>query len=380
MMSEHSQSEGVRSVSLESWGTPLVPLICEACDWRYLAPAGPASTDLDARTTCPHCAAEAVVRLDPDEAQFPYVAPPELIVPFSASQGAVDARVTTFAQGIPYAPEDLNPDALRARLQRLYLPMWLVDSDVQAQWQAEVGFDYQVVSHQERYADGAGWRTDEVHEGRVRWEPRLGRLQRHYDNVAAPALAQHALLARALGAHATGDVVRYRSDLLAGAVVRAPDRGPDAAWPEADAAVRQAAAEECRQAAAADHIRDFRWSPHYAARHWTLLLLPVYATYYRDDEGAPQRVLINGQTGQLYGAKRGSMARASRLSLIIGIVALVIFVVGLALALFSALFPPLLLLGVLGAVIGLMVAVGAVAPVTRVWAFNRQQAKTPEEV
>ncbi len=373
--------DGRLSDPARAWDVPMVPLLCEACDWRYLAPAGSAMArpvDAGAPAICPHCAAPAVVMLDPQEAHFPYATAPELAVPFAVSTEAIDRRVEAFAEGIPYPPEDLTPAILRQRLQRLYLPMWLVDSDVEARWQAEVGFDYKVVSHQERYADGAGWQSKEVQEERVRWEPRVGKLARRYDNVPAPALGQHAQLSRALGTHEVDDGKPYRPELVEGALVRAPDRDPEAAWPDAEVGVRQRAVQECRSAAQADHIRDFRWSPRYAAQHWTLMLLPVYATYYRDDDGVPQRVLLNGETGKLYGAKRGSMARAGRVSMIIGIIAAVIFMLGLVLALLGAVAPPLLILGILGVILGLAIGVGAVIPLARVWAFNHRQAKGPE--
>jgi hypothetical protein len=390
-MSDHARhSDGARqfdgarhSDGARAWRVPMVPLLCEACDWRYLAPAGSDMATpayLEAHSTCPHCAAAAVVMLDPEAAHFPYATAPELVVPFSVSAEDIDRQVAAFSEGIPYPPEDLTPAELRQRLRRIYLPMWLVDSDVEAHWQAEMGFDYRVVSHQERYADGSGWRSEEVHEGRVRWEPRIGRLARHYDNVPAPALGEYGQLARALGGHEVGDGTPYRPEMLEGAVVRAPDRDPDAAWADAELRVRQRAVEECRRAAQADHIRDFRWSPRYAAQHWTLMLLPLYATYYHDDEGMPQRVLLNGETGRLYGAKRGSLARAGRISLTIGIVALIVFIGSLILALFSTLFPPLLVMGLLGAILALAIGVGAVVPLARVWAFNRRQAPEPEKV
>jgi hypothetical protein len=376
------------------WGVSMVPMLCEACDWKYLAPAGsemaaPASSGT--RMTCPHCAAAAVVVLEPEEAHFPYALAPELVVPFTVSAEDIDRRIAAFAEAIPYPPEELAPSrkssdgearpssVLRQRLQRLYLPMWLVDSDVEARWEAEVGFDYQVVSHKDRYTDGSGWRTEEVREGRVRWEPRIGRLARHYENVPSPALEQYAQLSRALGSHAVSDGKPYRPAFLEGAIVRAPDRDPESAWPEAEVGVRQRAVEECRSAAQAHYIRDFRWSPRYAARHWTLMLLPVYATYYHDDDGVPQRLLLNGETGQLYGVQRGSMARAGRISMGIGIAALIVFIGSLFLALMSAVMPPLLIIGILGVILGLVIGAAAVVPLARVWAFNRRHAGGAEK-
>jgi hypothetical protein len=258
--------------------------------------------------------------------------------------------------------------------------MWLVDADVTAEWDAEVGFDYDVVSHQERYADGAGWQTAEVRETRARWEPRVGRLQRHFDNVAVPALDSQVALQRVLGTFRLAGALAYHPGTLADAIVRAPDRIPETAWPEAAVALQQRAAQECRTAAGADHIREYRWAPVYANLAWTLMLLPVLATAYLDDDGIPQRVLIHGQTGQVYGAKRGSMERAKRISLTIGAVAIAVFAAGLILALASLMFPPLLVLGLILALAALPIGAGAAVPVTRVWAYNRKQAAVPLEV
>ncbi len=353
-----------------AWGLDgVVPLICDHCDWRYLVPEG------GEPSACPHCASPGLTALDADDAHFPYVYPPELVVPFSVDRETVDGRIRTFAGDIPFPPADLNPETLGERMRRLFMPMWLVDAEVAAEWRAEVGFDYEVVSHQERYADGAGWQTREVREERTRWEPRVGRLARRYDNVTAPALGGHEQLERVLGRYDLRRTAAYRPDMLSAAVVRAPDREPDAAWPDAELVVRQRAAGECQTAAQADHIRDFRWSPHYADRHWTLLLLPTYATHYLDDEGQPQQVLLHGQTGQLHGLRRGSMAQARSRALIIGAVALVIFVLGLLAALLGFVFPPLSMVGLLAVLLALPIGAGAVIPIVRVWSFNRRQAK-----
>lgn len=359
---------------LATWGTPRVPVICSACDWRYLA----LPDEIPDR--CPHCAAEQLQPLEAGRAEFPYLAPPELLVPFIVSQVALGAPLTRFVDEIPLPPVDLKPATLARRLRRLYLPMWLVDSDVTARWQAEVGFDYEVVSHQERYADGAGWRTEEVRETRVRWEPRVGHMTRHYDNITAPALTRQEAIRTFLGEYDVRASEPYAPDLVGQALVRAPDREPASAWPEAELGLRQRAIAECQEAAGADHLRDFRWAPSFDNRAWTLLLLPVYATYYLDDEGAAQQVLINGQTGQLTGTRRGSLHRAHRRSLTIGIVALVLFILSLALALGGMLFPPLAVVGVVGALAALLIGVMAIIPTARVMLFNRRESQRPLRV
>lgn len=48
---------------------------------------------------------------------------------------------------------------------------------------------------------------------------------------------------------------------------------------------------------------------------WTQLLLPVYTTAYRDDNGEVQPILINGQNGTIYGVKKASLRQARNWSL-----------------------------------------------------------------
>jgi hypothetical protein len=113
------------------------------------------------------------------------------------------------------------------------------------------------------------------------------------------------------------------------AFVRLPDRTPQDAWPEALSALQAAASEECRLAAGADHIRDYNWSPQVSNQIWTLLLLPVYATYYLDDERAPQPVFVHGQSGAVSGSRRASVKRGQRLALILIGVAVALFLLSL---------------------------------------------------
>ena len=64
-----------------------------------------------------------------------------------------------------------------------------------------------------------------------------------------------------------------------------PNRPPEDAWSEVVAAVKGLARGECREATGGQHIGEFRWSADFEDVDWTLLLLPVYMTYYVGDGG-----------------------------------------------------------------------------------------------
>jgi len=351
-----------------SWGRDYVAAVCEDCDWNFLI-----LPDLQT-VQCPHCYQSTLKSIPEGEMELPYSRAPELVVPFQVTLESMDDGIEKFSSKIPFAPKDMTSQNMRSRLCRLFLPMWLVDTEVQAQWWAEVGSNYKVVSHQAHYDDHrGGWSSREVEEGRIRWEPRLGRLERNYHNISTPALEEDMIIKQEMGAFKLGEAVEYQVKEIENSFVRLPNRDTKDAWVEATPAIQTAAAEECRQAAGADHIRQFSWKPQYSNNNWTLMLLPLYTTYYLDAEKVAQPVFIHGQTGQIRGVRRASMKLGQRMSLIILIIAVLIFLLSIILAVASVALPILLVIGVLGFAIALLTAAGAVVPIAMVWQFNHRQ-------
>jgi hypothetical protein len=350
------------------WGVNLNATYCEKCDWHLLLPADMTPP------TCPNCHQAILTPLGDDREETAGSFVPELYLPFTAGADDLERNIQAFAGNIWFAPPDLKAATLKDRLQQLYLPVWLVDTDVNAIWQAETGFNYEAITHREQYSQSrAGWVSEELTETRVNWEPRVGQLQRTYHNVPAPALEEHQKLMQKLGRYGLENGQAYHAGVAKQAIIRLPNRAPADAWPDATPALQQDAAEECRQASGADHIREFKWNSKYHNQNWTLLLLPAYATYYLDDEQQAQPVFMHGQTGQLSAPRRASMKQARRMAIIIVAIAMVIFTVSLVIGLISFLVPLLFLVAGLGIVIAVMAGMLAIAPVMMVWQFNRSQ-------
>lgn len=369
MMSSIQSSSPLSKIS-ESWGQELYAGVCERCGWSFLL------TSNEQLLRCPHCFLTKLSPFEPDLESLTVASLPELVVPAEINLERLGLSLQTFSRGILFAPQDLNPVNLKQRIERVFLPMWLVDIQVAATWQAEVGYDYQIVSHREQFDQNrGGWVSQEVTETRVRWEPRAGKLKREYHNIVAPALEEHASILSRIGEFNFKKSHPYSHEDVRGWQVRLPDRSPQDAWQMAVPAVQSAAAEECRQAMSADHLRQYRWSADYAEENWTLQLLPVLTTYYLDDENLPQVILIHGQTGKLSGKRRASMKRAQRVSLYILLTALVVFLIGLVIALAGFISPPAAAIGGVVIVFAIFVALTAVFPVGWVWQFNRSHSK-----
>src|SRR5687767_3365133 len=136
---------------LQGWNRALRIGVCEHCNSSYLLPVALVSLDQSQAPLCPTCFHEALSMIQEGVDQLPYTQPPELFIPFQISADRTRFVLENFAKTGLFQPHDLTPSNLMKRLQRVYLPSWLVDAEVEAQWQAEAGFNYEVVSHQNIY-------------------------------------------------------------------------------------------------------------------------------------------------------------------------------------------------------------------------------------
>jgi hypothetical protein len=356
------KAENVRVVESAEvlWGLPLQPAGCSHCGQVYLVTANKSML-------CPNC---AKTELTAQPARLRREAP-EKIVSFQVQHSGLKTIFSEFVRSVWLRFDDFNEETLLQHAVPVFAPMWLVDSDVSGAWQAEAGFDYQVKSSQDYYGSG-GWQTHDVLEKRARWEPRLGQLERHYDNAVTPALSDHARLMARVGELSLERARGYEPSLLGEAVLRVPDLQPDQAWPLAKDALEQRVAQDCQQAAGAQHMRNFSARLTYGAQHWTQMLLPLYFTWYSDDEGRRHVVLVNGQSGAVGGVRLASQRKGWKWAGIIAAGAVVLFLLALLGFALGALFPPAALVGTVLAVLALFVGIGAIVPAVWPWQWNRR--------
>ena len=137
----------------------------------------------------------------------------------------------------------------------------------------------------------------------------------------------------------------------------------------------RAAEDGCRRAVGADRIRDFYLRARYANRHWTHLLLPAYTTWY-EESGHVWPVIVNGQHGRVFGARRASARTANSVSLAVGGIAVALFILGALAALLGVAVPPVTVVGSILVVGG--VILGLVAPVPAISAWIRNRDSRPE--
>lgn len=349
----------------ENWNGNFNAAACNHCGVNYVLPPS------ESMPLCPNCLQEPLELLDAESRDRVMQYPPETVIPFLVEPNSLLEHFDRFVSSVPYRPIDLDAHRLLGRLQQVYMPLWWVDVDAKARWKAEVGFNYEAVSHRETYK--SGWHSEEVKEERTRWERRLGELDRHYANALAPALEDDRTFRQRAGKYRMENAEPYAPEQLQNSLLRLPERSPQDAWSDAAPQIARRAQDEIMQACAAQHIRDFSWSANYEKTNWTLILLPLYVTYYIAPDRNRHWVMVNGQSGVIFGERRANLRRALGTSTIIFAISVAVAVVGL---LFWLIFGNLL--GNILLLIGVVVALLSAIPFVNAWLFNRNQPKRSE--
>lgn len=296
----------------------LAPLGCAACQRTFLGP--------NAGALCPLCGGGT---LAPQSARV-HVAPPELVVPFGLGRQSLRAALERHLDGQRWPTRDMTLDLLDSRVEQVWWPIWLFDAACTGSFDAEVGFDMTVRSTEESFEDGS-WSTRQVERQRVRWEPRLGTVNRSYHNAPVVALGEHAAMVDRLGDFPLG-AARPPSSAPSSWILL-PDRGPTEVWPEAVDALVHAVADEVAAAVDAPHVRGATVVADWSGVNATWALLPVYVTWYVDDKGKRRVWWVHGGTGRVWGPR----LRATRTAWLVALPIVLIGLLTLGFAAFVAL-------------------------------------------
>lgn len=364
-MPENIPAPKIISETQNLWGSGRQPTGCSHCRRVFLTLEKQVGED------CPLCRQG---KLTPQPARM-RPEPPERLLPFRIGRKNLPGIYSRFMEGVWIAPEDFTPETLLSRTTPLFWPMWLVDSDIHGHWQMEAGFNYQVESAKETFTGGQ-WRSRKQIEQKVRWEPRLGELTYHLDNIPAPALEEHDNRLSLTGGYVLEEAADFDPQRLGSALLEVPDLPPEDAWPLAKPLIDKTAGQVCARAAEADHFRNAAIKAAYHNLHWTQLLLPLYVTYYRDDDGQPQILLVNGHTGRISGPRLASRKRGLRIAGVIGAIAGFLLILALGGLLLTLIFPPAGVIAALLGLLGFALGIGAIVPAVWPAQWNRKQSQT----
>lgn len=240
----------------------------------------------DKAVACPYCASGNVVKRPPR----PGIPTPAFVVGFARPEAEVRALVARWGRALPwYAPRGFNHPQVEL-LRPVYLPAYLFVGEADVQWRARAGY---------KYTTGSG----KSKKTRTEWHDLNGQARLRLFNVLVSASHQvnNAELER-LEPYDYGRLARYDDAAIAG-------------WPAEEAArtPRDVQAELTQELDAQLTRRitamvpgevktppTVGWELH--DEHFDLVLVPVWTMLVRYSPTRPRvRVLVNGQTGQVWG-------------------------------------------------------------------------------
>jgi hypothetical protein len=271
---------------------PVLHLGCQSCGARLvLEPA--------LRTTrCPYCAAPAVV----DRPPIPDVPSPAFVLGFTVTHEAARARVTEWLKSRgPFRRSGLRT-AEPGEVRGVYVPAFLYSALATSRYHASVGENYQEAETYTATENGKQvTRTRTV--TRTEWHPLEGELSEYVADVlvtASTGLRDEEL--EALKPFDLRRLARYSPALVSGWVAEEPSLTREASLARAHQELLSHREARLEGFLPGDSHQSLRQETDVSWEALDVCLLPVWVLAVRYAEDAPPlRVLVNGQTGEVYG-------------------------------------------------------------------------------
>jgi hypothetical protein len=276
------------SQSRRGWGIQRQVLHCNACGGELSLPTGALTT------TCAFCASNQVNLITTPEETLR----PRFLVPFKIRPEQTASLAKSWLGKGWFHPSALGEQVTVHQFYGIYLPFWTFKAQVDARWEAQVGYQKteRIFNHRTN-----SW---ESHTHTV-WVWEDGRVNLNVNDLLIPGTGpkrlSHAIL-KQLYPFDMGDLVAYSPDYLAGWRAQAYETPLTEAWKTGKQIIREDAKQACYQKILSSQVRNFSMSADFSDESWRYILLPVYLAAYRY-EGKVYQVMINGQTGTVAGSK-----------------------------------------------------------------------------
>ena len=266
------------------WGDARKELVCNSCGAHT-------TLSLDMLThTCPFCGSNQVVQLKAPQDDLR----PRFLIPFTVDADACRRQTGEWLASSWMTPTNLQRLARTAEFTPIYIPFWTFDAQASADWRAEVGHT------RTKTVTVNGKRQTRTY---TEWRWESGHVERFIDDLlvnGSTRLSQ--ILLDRLNNYELEQLVAYQPEFLAGIGAQAYDVTLDEAWASGREQMRQQVKQACRGQASTSKIRNFSMSLDFSQESWRYILLPVYLAAYRYHDQSYQ-VMVNGQTGAVAGQR-----------------------------------------------------------------------------
>lgn len=219
---------------------------------------------------------------------------PRFLIPFKIDIERCRQITSQWLNSNWMLPSKLNSLVEHIDFEGLYLPFWTFDSNIEANWKAEVG-------HQktERYFLDGEWKTRTV----IVWKWETGRAKKFFDDLIVEGTDRLSELHfEQVNQFNLEALTEYDPNYLAGMQAKSYDINLEKAWERSRYKMRELTKQICRSQASTPRVRNFSMSMDFDNESWRYVLLPIYLSTFEYD-GATYQVMINGQNGSIAGQR-----------------------------------------------------------------------------
>lgn len=290
-------------------------LLCKSCGAQLLVAP-------ELRTSkCPYCAATSIVERPPTQDR----PPPTFVLGFAQTHEAARTLVGHWLKSRhPWSHSGLKRASL-SDVRGLYVPAYLYSAMARSEYSASIGENYTVTETYTTTENGKTvTRTRQV--TKTEWRPLHGQHSEYVPDVlvtASKGLPNAEL--EALEPFDLRMLARYDDALVSGWIAEEPTLTPDACLAMAREEAKAWVHKRLGAFMPGDSHTDLQQQTQFEAESLELCLVPVWVLAARyDEQKPPLRVVVNGQTGEVFGNVPVSWAKV-----IATIVVVIVLLVGL---------------------------------------------------
>lgn len=287
-------------------------LVCQGCG---------AHTESDALSQkCQFCTAPLVA----DTSAGDQIAP-EAVLPFALDRPAARGALQSWVKSRWFAPNRLKKVTDAESTKSTYIPHWTYDARTRSQYTGQRG-DYYYVTETYTVTVNGQQQTRTRQVRKTRWRPASGTVSRDFDDVLVMGtrhLTQDKL--SKLEPWPLEKAQPFQPAFIAGHHTLRYDVEPETGLNVAKGIMAPVIERDCRNDIGGDEQRVQHVNTTYSDITYKLMLLPVWICSYLF-AGKTWQVLINGQTGEVQGARPYSKAKiVSLIAVSLLVVALIVF-------------------------------------------------------
>lgn len=315
------------------WGEARKELQCQGCGAYTSIP-------VDSLThTCAFCGSNKVIQRQASQD----VLRPRFLIPFKLEADKCHTIAREWLGSSWMTPGPLKRLAQVANFTGIYIPFWTFGAITQASWKAEVG-------HKKSYTDSQGkTRT------KIVWKWESGRVQLGLHDILIEGTTRlSTILLGGIKQYNLHKLAPYEPKYLAGFQAQSFDVPLEAAWELGRHEMRERTRHACRSQASTNRIRNFSMELDFGDETWRYILLPVYIAVYTY-EAKTYQVMVNGQTGAIAGQRPVDWMKVWLALAALVAPGLTVGFVGVILLLLGGIGFPIMVVGFILLVIGLIV-------------------------